>query len=128
MRKDHENVLVIDIGSGSVGLGLVSNYKTGSKNDSKKNIINFCTRYELEYTNEVNFGTSPEKMLSGIENSLKQIPKQTIVKINGYIVPDPFNKKVDGCEFLLSLAFAPSNVVASIENLCLKFFALNKKN
>lgn len=188
MTKDGQTKLIIDIGSGSIGSAIVT---TG-----KKNTVTFSTRYELEYGEQVHFGTLLEKMLVGIEHTLKQLPKKNLdhvsiylhspwhtvhtknvsvrnekpfsitqktietmtrnevesfikndkdkfpgyeklsviestvpeIKINGYHVEDPFEKKCTDCDFLISLALAPSDIVNDIAKICLKFIKINSKD
>lgn len=193
MQKDGENILVIDIGSGSVGLGLLSTF---SNNNTNKNTLTFSTRYELEYEDSVNFDTLLQKMLLGIEMGLKQLPKQSVdkiqiflhspwhtintknisvkedspftvnknfienisekeiktflqkatdtmpeyhnlvlvesivaeVKVNGYVVKNNFDQKTTNCDIVLSMAFAPSDIVVNIKKTCTKNISINERN
>lgn len=188
MIKDGQTKLVIDIGSGSIGSAIIT---TG-----KKNTVNFSTRYELEYGDQVHFGTLLEKMFIGVEHTLKQLPKKNIdhisiylhspwhtvhtknvsihkekafsitpkmiesvthdevesfvkndkdkfpgyeklvviestvpeIKINGYHVEDPFEKKCVNCDFLISLALAPRDIVDDIVKICSKFIKVSSSD
>lgn len=188
MQQDGKNILVIDIGSGSVGLALIIS--------GKKNTVNFSSRFELDYGAQAQFDTLLAKMLAGIERALGQVPKGVIdetqiflhspwhtvhtqkcslnenkkftltekileqasydeianfmteakvnfpgyeqlkivestipeIKINGYTVEKPFGKKITNCEFLVSLALSPEDIILSITDVCSKVLNLNKKH
>lgn len=73
MQKDRKKILVIDVGSGSIGLALVL--------VGQKNSIDFSNRYEIEYTDKVDFAILIEKMMATIKSSLAQLPKTSIDEV-----------------------------------------------
>lgn len=50
------------------------------------------------------------------------------IKINGYVVDKPFGKKIKNCEFLISIALAPKDIVEDITNICSSILKIDKKN
>ncbi len=188
MHTEGKNILVIDIGSGSIGSAVVS--------IGKKNAITFANRYELEFGEKTDFKLLLDKVNLGIKHCLEKIPNKAIaevhmfmhspwhtvttkkitlnepkdfkitedlieqasqneivdfmanaranfpgfedlmiiestvpeIKINGYIVDKPFGKKVKACEFLMSLALAPKDIIHNITNICESVLKINKKD
>lgn len=77
MHTEGKNVLVIDVGSGSIGLGVVS--------IGKKNTITYANRHELEFGEKVDFKLLLDKAILGIKKSLDKAPKQAIFEIHVFL-------------------------------------------
>lgn len=70
MQTDGQNFLVLDIGSGSVGVAVVfKGFYDG------KNTIKYSNRHEFDYNLDINFESITNKMLITIQNALSKIPK-----------------------------------------------------
>ncbi len=188
MHTEGKNILVIDIGSGSIGSAVVS--------IGKKNTITFANRYELEFGEKVDFKFLLDKVNLGVKHSLEKLPQKLIaeihifmhspwhtvttkkviinqpksfklteglvqetsqkeidefmqnakanlpgyqdlvliestvpeIKINGYTVDNPFGKKVSDCEFLISLALAPNDIIEDLTKTCESILKVDKNN
>ena len=76
---------------------------------------------ELFLKNDKNKFPGYEK-LTVIESTVPEI------RINGYHVDDPFDKKSNNCDILISLALAPKDIVQEITKLCTKFTKISSRD
>jgi cell division ATPase FtsA len=74
MHNEGKNILVIDVGSGSIGSAVVSIGKTKT--------ITFANRYELDFEDKVDFKVLLNKVNLGIKHSLKTLPDKNINEVH----------------------------------------------
>src|SRR5574343_92514 len=86
-------------------------------------MIQSTTQEEVEafMNNDANKFPGYEKLMV-IESTVPEI------KINGYHVENPFDKKCTDCDFLISLALAPKDIIEDITKICTKNIKISSKD